>query len=126
MKQTYETGLKGEETAENHLREARGMTCLQRRYRSKCGEIDLIMREGETIVFVEVKARTGTFFGYPESAVNKRKKTHLVNSALCYMQQEHPDNDEIPWRIDIIALIYKKDRKTIRDLRWFENVTEDE
>ena len=106
---------------------SKGYWVIGRNYRTPYGEIDLVLKspEGE-IVFVEVKARTGTFFGYPESAVNERKKTHMINSALCYMQREHPENDEIPWRIDIIALIYKKDRKTIRDLRWFENVTADE
>ena len=56
MKQTYETGLAGEETAE-HFLEGKGMVCLLRRYRNKCGEIDLVMKDRETIVFVEVKTR---------------------------------------------------------------------
>ena len=119
-------GKQGEQDAARHAL-AKGYHVIGRNCRTPYGEIDLVLKspEGE-IVFAEVKARTGTFFGYPESAVDKRKKSHLVHSAIHYMQQEYPENDEIPWRIDIIALIYNKDRKTIRDLRWFENVTADE
>ena len=119
-------GKQGEQDASEHAL-ARGYSLLARNYRTPHGELDLVLKspEGE-IVFAEVKARTGTFFGYPESAVNVRKKTHLVHSAFFYLQKEFPENDEIPWRIDIIALIYAKDRKTIRDFRWFENVTADE
>ena len=119
-------GKQGEQDAADHaLRQ--GYTLLGQNYRTPYGEIDLILRspEGE-IVFAEVKARTSVFYGYPESAVNERKKIHMIRSARCYMEREHPGNEEIPWRIDIIALIYKKDRKTIRDLRWFEDVTADD
>ena len=50
-------GFKGEEIAEAISDQTEGMRCLERRYREKAGEIDLIMEEGETLVFVEVKAR---------------------------------------------------------------------
>ena len=61
MKTTYETGLQGERAAEEYLHQKMRMHCLERRYRNQCGEIDLIMLDGETVVFVEVKTRkTGT------------------------------------------------------------------
>ena len=56
MKATYETGVRGEEIAEAYLTQM-GMRCLERRYREKPGEIDLIMEDGECLVFVEVKTR---------------------------------------------------------------------
>lgn len=101
----------------------RGYALIRRNYRTPYGEIDLILRspEGE-LVFTEVKSRTGTFFGYPENAVDKRKRRHIVLSAYHYLQENHPD-EEIPWRIDIIAIIYDSDRKTIRDFKWYEDVT---
>ena len=57
MKTTYQTGLAGELQAEEWLIRNRGMKTLERRYRTKAGEIDLIMAEGNTVVFVEVKTR---------------------------------------------------------------------
>ena len=58
MKQTYETGLQGENTAEAYLHDRLGMICLERRYRTHCGEIDLIMLDRDTIVFVEISRFT--------------------------------------------------------------------
>ncbi len=119
-------GRQGEQdAAERAIR--RGYIVLERNYRTPFGEIDLILRSPENeIVFAEVKARTGTFFGYPEGAVTRQKKAHIIRSAYYYLQQTFPDNDEIPWQIDIMALIYKKDQKTVLDFRWFENVTADD
>ena len=119
-------GRRGEqEAAERAL--SRGYAVIDRNYRTPYGEIDLILRSPENeIVFVEVKARTGTFFGYPESAVNKRKKSHILRSAYYYLRRTFPDNDEIPWHVDIMALIYKKDQQTLVDFRWFEDVTADD
>ena len=53
---SFITGLTGEEIAQSYLEE-HGMRCLESRHREKAGEIDLIMEEGETLVFVEVKTR---------------------------------------------------------------------
>ena len=119
-------GRQGEQdAAERAIR--RGYKLIDRNYRTPYGEIDLILFSPEReIVFVEVKSRTSIYGGYPESAVDRRKKRHIFRSAFYYLRHEYPDNDEIPWRVDIIALIYKRDRKTIIDFRWFENVTADD
>lgn len=119
-------GRQGEQDALDRALQ-QGYSLLERNYRTPFGEIDLILRSPENeIVFAEVKARTGVYFGYPESAVDSRKKKHIIRSAYCYLNKNFPDSDEIPWRIDIISLIYQKDKKTIRDFRWFENVTADD
>ena len=101
-----------------------GYALIRRNYRSPYGEIDLILRspEGE-LVFTEVKSRTSVYFGYPESAVDARKRRHIIRSAYHYLQTSYPDDEEVPWRVDIIAIVYAPDRKTIRDLKWYENVT---
>src|SRR5208283_1960198 len=69
-------GKKGEEMAQAYLRE-KGYRLLERSYRCKLGEADLIMQDGDTIVFVEVKTRSSASFETPEQAVNARKQKKL-------------------------------------------------
>ncbi|MBR0266869.1 MAG: YraN family protein [Clostridia bacterium] len=87
MKTTYETGILGEETAEKYLKQERAMVCLERRYRTKCGEIDLIMLDGDIVVFVEVKARKTTGPGTGLSAVNTAKQKRILNASLIYLMK---------------------------------------
>lgn len=87
MKETYETGLLGEEAAEKYLRNRYRMVCLERRYKAKCGEIDLIMLDGDTVVFVEVKTRRTGAPGNGLSAVNQAKQKRILNAALIYLMQ---------------------------------------
>ena len=87
MKKTYETGIFGEQTAEDYLRQARGMVCLERRYRAKCGEIDLIMLDGDIVVFIEVKTRKTGGPGSGLSAVNTAKQKRIVNASLVYLMK---------------------------------------
>ena len=63
------------------------MVCLERRYRNKCGEIDLIMLDGDTVVFVEVKTRKTGSPGSGLSAVNLAKQKRILNAALIYLMQ---------------------------------------
>lgn len=119
-------GYKGESDAADHA-SAKGYALVQRNFRTPYGEIDLILRspKGE-LVFAEVKSRSSTYFGYPESAVDYRKRRHIIRSAYYYLNQNYPGRDDIPWRIDIFAIVYTKDRKTIRDIQWYENITADD
>ena len=87
MKQTYETGLQGEETAEEYLCREHGMTCLERRYKTKCGEIDLILLDGETVVFAEVKTRKTGRTGSGLAAVNQAKQTRILNASLLFLMK---------------------------------------
>lgn len=102
MKTTYETGIKGEKTAENYLYEKCGMSCLERRYRTRCGEIDLIMLDQETIVFVEVKTRQTGEPGSGLSAVNIRKQKRILNASLLYLMKNKWMNR--PVRYDLIEI----------------------
>jgi len=82
----YRKGLAGESRAAEYLQK-RGMVLLEKRYRSPFGEIDLVMRDGETLVFVEVKARGTGRRGTGLMAVGRRKQAKLVKTALQYLGQ---------------------------------------
>ncbi len=88
MKATYETGLQGEEIAEKFLTEQKGMRCLARRHREKTGEIDLIMEDGDTVVFAEVKTR----FSSPQpgdglKSVTSAKQRKIAKTATLYLMR---------------------------------------
>lgn len=83
MKQ-YETGLAGERLAEQYLCE-RGMRCEARRYRAEDGEIDLVMLEGDTVVFVEVKSRPRSPSGAGLVAVTPAKQRRMSHAALAFL-----------------------------------------
>ncbi|MEP7117961.1 MAG: YraN family protein [Acidobacteriota bacterium] len=77
-------GLEGETRACRAL-EARGYRVLQRRYRTRYGELDIVARHDQTVVFVEVKARSGRAFGDPAAAVTTEKQRRLVAMATDYL-----------------------------------------
>jgi putative endonuclease len=77
-------GRLGEQAARDHL-EASGMKFLTANYRSARGEIDLVFRDRDCLVFVEVKARSSEAWGRPASAVNARKRKALSRVALDYL-----------------------------------------
>src|SRR5690606_25621321 len=87
--------------AANHLA-AEGLTIIERNWRCRDGEIDLVARDGETFVFVEVKTRRGRDFGAPEEALTPRKAQKLLALGQIYMA-EH-DLDDTNWRIDLVAV----------------------
>ena len=89
MKDTYEAGLWGEEFAAEYLTEKRGMVLLEQRYRTKRGEIDLIMTDGDTVVFVEVKTRRTGETGNGLSAVNLAKQKRITQAATLYLMQRN-------------------------------------
>lgn len=68
---------------------SRGMNLLERNYRAQKGEIDLIVQEGETIAFVEVKTRTGAMFGTPAEAVGFRKQKIMIETAQHFIAKKN-------------------------------------
>ncbi len=102
MKATYETGLHGEEIAERYLT-GKGMRCLERRYREKAGEIDLIMEDGETLVFAEVKARfSEAVQGDGLRAVTPAKQRKIAKCAMLYLMRRGWTRR--PVRFDVIEI----------------------
>jgi putative endonuclease len=96
------TGQWGEAVAERFLRR-HGFRVLARRWRHKKDELDLVVREGDTLVFVEVKTRASEIMGRPFSAVDRAKRRALGRAALRYMQRlaHKPPT----FRFDVIEVI---------------------
>jgi len=78
-------GTAGEAAAAAWL-EARGYEILARNVRTRCGEIDLVARTGDLVVFIEVKSRTSTRFGHPSEAIAGRKQRRLARLAAGFMR----------------------------------------
>ncbi|MCY4438223.1 MAG: YraN family protein [Chloroflexi bacterium] len=94
-------GRWGEEEAARYLA-VQGYTILTRNYRTPAGELDIVARDGDAIVFVEVKTRRTTSFGPPQAAVTAAKAAHIIAAAQHYLL----DTEQIdgPWRIDVVAV----------------------
>ncbi len=91
-----------EEQAAELLRRE-GCEILERNYRSKRGEIDLIVRDGRYLVFVEVKYRRDTASGFPEEAVTQQKQWRIIRAAQEYMLKKHLP-ETTPCRFDVVAV----------------------
>jgi len=98
---SHARGLEAEQRAASFL-ETMGMRILERRYRSRAGEIDLVARDGETVVFIEVKARGSAAFGLPEEAVGRAKQKRLVRAAEAYLALRGLHAS--PARFDVVAV----------------------
>ena len=92
----------GERVAAAHL-EAKGYAIVERNFRVAEAELDIIARDGEVLVFVEVRTRRGGETGMAAASVNKRKAAQLLKAIDRYIEQ-HPEADESPLRIDIVAV----------------------
>lgn len=79
-----------------------GLQTIQRNAHCRLGEIDLIMRDGEHLVFVEVRARSGRLHGGAAASVDWRKQQKLVHAAR-YMLSRNPHWSQLPCRFDVIA-----------------------
>ena len=98
-------GLRGEEIAREFL-EKSGYRIVTRNYRCKLGEIDIIARDGETLVFIEVKTRTDSAFGSPAAAVTLKKQRQIGKAAQWYLAEQ--DLFGTPARFDVIAIVKGK------------------
>lgn len=100
---TRKAGAEAEAAACAFL-EDRGMRIVERNFRARGGEIDLVAREGDVLVFVEVRFREGEEFGAPEETVGPAKRRKIVSAAREYLGR-------IPWnswkeaRFDVIAVL---------------------
>jgi putative endonuclease len=99
-------GRVGEDYAHRYLR-GRGCTIVARNYRTRSGsgEIDIVAWDGETLAFVEVKARASAEFGEPESAVDREKQTKLRIAASDYSRRAGVDWSKT--RFDIVSIVLK-------------------
>jgi putative endonuclease len=96
-------GKSGEDAACAEL-SRRGYAILARGYRTRIGEIDIIARDGPTLVFVEVKARTTARCGEPAEAITLHKQAKITAMAVDYMSRGRL-GDDVPCRFDVVAVL---------------------
>ena len=94
-------GLAGERAAEEALLAA-GLAVVERRFRCRCGEIDLVAWDGDTLVFVEVKTRAGVEHGTPGESVHPRKRARLARAAAVWLSRYR--GPAPPCRFDVVEV----------------------
>jgi len=103
-------GKTGEDLACSEL-ERRGYAIVARRYRRRGGELDIIARDGPTLVFIEVKARDGRDFGEAAEAVTRVKRRRIAHVAMDYMMRQHLS--DCPCRFDVVSIHFDSGRPEI-------------
>ncbi|HLF09397.1 MAG TPA: YraN family protein [Dehalococcoidia bacterium] len=121
MNRRQRLGAQGEATAVAHLQQ-QGYQLLERNYRCPVGEVDAVLVDGETLVFLEVRARRGSAAGTPEESITRAKARHLALAAQTYLEAH--GQAEAPWRIDLIALELSRDGSLSR-LRHHKSAVEE-
>lgn len=116
MSRQRASGDVGEIAAERFLNEA-GLRTLARNVNFRCGEIDLVMLDRDTLVFAEVRFRERAAFGGASASVGPTKRRRLIAAAQSYLQRE-PRLARMPCRFDVLALsgpLAEADIEWVRD-----------
>jgi putative endonuclease len=99
VKHNQKIGKWGEDAVTNYLVE-RGYEIIVRNARTPYGEIDIVAKQTDIYIFIEVKTRTSNKMGLPEESVNLRKQAHMLACAEYYAAENAIDH----WQIDVIAV----------------------
>lgn len=102
-------GQKGEAQAARYLKQ-KGYKIIKKNYKCKYGEIDLIARDADVLIFIEVKTRTSIEFGSPAAAVDYRKQKQISKVAYHYLVTHH--NEDIDARFDVVSVLSQKNKET--------------
>jgi putative endonuclease len=103
-------GRRGEAEAEKHLR-GLGYRIVGRRERVLRGDIDLVAVDGRTVVFVEVRSRTGTEHGHPAETVGPQKQRRIAELATAYIHRHRLEDASV--RIDVVAVTFDPQGKAV-------------
>ena len=104
-------GKQGEDLAAEYLQK-KGYRILQRNFRCRRGELDLVALQGRTLVFVEVKTRRGLQFGEPREAVTQTKQQHLLQGAAYYCKLQGESGMEK--RMDVVEVLFLEGKPYLR------------
>jgi len=107
-----QSGNEAEQQACKHL-QAHGLKLLDKNFSIKAGEVDLIMNDGETLVFIEVRYRKNADFGGAAASVTHKKQQRIIKAALTYQQKHAPQSS---MRFDVVAI-----EGDNRALDWIQN-----
>jgi putative endonuclease len=116
--ETKSLGDFGERIAAAHL-EAKGYRIVERNFRVVEAEIDLVARDGDALVFVEVRTRRGGAAGMASLTVGPRKAPQLLHAVEWYIER-HPDCADLPQRIDVVTVELARDG-ALRSVTHFED-----
>ncbi len=95
--------------------QSKGLQCIQENYRSRFGEIDLIMQQAGMLIFVEVRARKNTRFGYGMDTVTWHKQQKIIKTAALYIQSIRMHN-KAKMRFDVVSVDGEN-----HELTWVQN-----
>ena len=112
-------GQRGERLAEQHLVDS-GSHIMARNWRCCEGELDLVAREGDCLVLIEVRTRRGHGMGSPEESIVPAKQARLIRLAEAYVQATDWQGD---WRIDVVAIEMDRQGRVLRLDRYENAVT---
>ncbi len=112
MAQHNELGKEGEQKALQML-QVKGYTILETNWRQQKDEVDIIAKDHDELVIVEVKTRSTDYFGNPEEAVTPRKARNLIRAAEAYIEINDLDTDV---RFDIVSIILTKEKMVINHI----------
>ncbi len=107
-------GKQGEAFAASYLKSLK-YKIIQTNYRCRCGEIDIIARDGSVLVFVEVKARRGASYGPPQLSVTAFKQRQISKAALTYLLQNRLMEENA--RFDVIALVLRNGEPVVTHIK---------
>ena len=113
-KRKQEIGKKGETVAVHYLKK-QGYRIIEQNYRSKAGEIDIIAREKQSLVFVEVKTRSSRSFGSPKWAITPKKQKAISMAALYYLKMTNQNN--VDARFDVVSILLQGEDTQIELVR---------
>ena len=114
MSHNQQIGQWGETIAVDYLTQ-HGHEIIARNVRTPFGEIDIVTRQGDVIIFVEVKTRTSNKMGLPEESITPRKQEHMLACAQHYASEHEIDH----WQIDVISVEGRPGKKPM--VTYFEN-----
>ena len=111
----------GEQLAKDHLKK-KGYKLIETNYRCHSGEIDIVARQKDCLVFVEVRTKSTLEYGTPEESLSPTKQKHMKKSAYYYLQnhQKLPEN----WRVDLVAIELDASNK-LKRIEILENILEE-
>lgn len=112
---SHQLGIQAEELALQHLQQ-QGLKLVERNYHSRRGEIDLIMLDKSTLVFVEVRSRKSSRFGSALESVNHAKQTRIIHTAEQYLQQTSSSYQG--YRFDVIAI---SSDQAVPEITWLKD-----
>ena len=109
----YQAGMQAQQQAENYLIN-KGYSILERNYRIRTGEVDIIAKHNSYVIFVEVKFRRGASFGLPREAVGNTKQRRIVHTAMHYISVRNINDRD--FRFDVVEVTAKNGQVQINHI----------